>query len=247
MEKKKTMDWILNLVFPEKLYCISCGDILTGNELEEDGLCSECRSALLWNRPKRCCQCGRFLHPVREALICTDCRGRETELERGVVCCEYRGNARKMVMDLKYGGKGYLAKPMGYMMKRAVEELPDFDVIVPVPMYRKKQKIRGYNQAELLAKALAKFSGKACLADCLERIRETVPMSGLSRDERRRMIKNAIRVKRQERIVGKTVLLVDDIFTTGSTGEECGRMLKQAGAEHVFFAAFAATMAWSEV
>lgn len=145
-------------------------------------------------------------------------------------------------MDLKYGGKGYLAKPMGYMMKKTAEELSDFDVIVPVPMYRKKQKIRGYNQAELLAKSLAKFSGKPCLADGLERIRETVPMSGLSWEKRKRAIKNAIRVKGPERIAGKTILLVDDIFTTGSTGEECGRMLKQAGAERVFFAAFAATM-----
>lgn len=241
-KEKSLWEQGLNLVFPEKLYCISCGRILEGEERKkDDSLCSECRRKLLWDAPGRCCRCGRFLNPARESLLCVDCRGREWSLEEGVVCCEYDGDGKRLVLALKYGEKGYLAKPMGYLMEQAVKKLPKYDVIIPVPMYRKKEKIRGYNQAELLARWIGNYSGKSCLKDGLVRVCDTTPMSGLSLEERKRMIKGVIRVKYPEKILGKTVLLVDDIFTTGSTGEECGRVLKEAGAKRVFFSAFAAT------
>jgi ComF family protein len=111
--------------------------------------------------------------------------------------------------------------------------LGDGAVVVPVPLHPRRRRQRGYNQAELLASALARRAGLVVHADALARRKETLPQTGLSAAGRRRNVAGAFWVRRRARIHGKTVVLVDDVYTTGATSRACAAALQQAGARAV--------------
>ena len=117
--------------------------------------------------------------------------------------------------------------------------MEEYDIIVPVPMYKAKLKQRGFCQTTLIAKNLAEFTGKPVSTDNLVRKRNTPAMSGLDEDSRKQNVKNAFGIADAEEFLGKRVLLLDDVLTTGSTADECAYQLKRAGAEKVFLAVFA--------
>ena len=116
-------------------------------------------------------------------------------------------------------------------MSRILEK---YDIIIPVPMYRKKEKRRGYNQTALIARKIAKayknlvYDGKS-----LQKIKDTKMQSSLDKTERRKNIKNAYKVINQQKIKDKKIILLDDIYTTGSTVNECSKVLKQSGAKEI--------------
>ena len=117
----------------------------------------------------------------------------------------------------------------------------EFDIIIPVPMYAAKEKERGYNQAALLGEFLGRRAGAECRCDCLLRVRPTVPMSRLNARQRRENLDGAFLVSRTGKRVlpGKRVLLVDDLYTTGTTVEHCSFLLKACGAAEVTVATVA--------
>ena len=232
---------LLDLVFPGNIYCICCGRPI--DERMPYSLCPSCVRILAWANRENCRKCGKPLGLMPESEFCEDCRKEERPFEQGFVCVRYGRMERDLIHDLKYNGKPYLAEPFGELLaeRLAVEALAP-DLIVPVPMYRPKERSRGYNQATLLAKAIARRSGTPCLPRLLLRTKDTTPMSRLSAEERRENARAVFGVRKDGATLlrGKTVLLVDDVFTTGSTAGSCAEALLSAGADRVYVAAFAA-------
>jgi len=147
-----------------------------------------------------------------------------------------------MLLSFKYGGKTFIGEKLAQIMADRLEtEELETDLIIPVPMHRKKQKKRGYNQAEIIAVRLAKKLRVPYSGGLLLRTEYTAAMSRLTPEERRMNIENAFKVPAyaRGRIAGKRILLVDDIYTTGSTVDSCSRALMTTGAREVRVITFA--------
>ena len=127
------------------------------------------------------------------------------------------------------------------MAERLLATDVQVDLVVPVPMYKAKEKRRGYNQAALLAQCVARERHITYVPHLLLRTRDTLPMSGMGEEERRKNVENLFQInpKQMAEALGRTVLLVDDVFTTGSTASACSEVLLNAGANAVFVLTFA--------
>jgi len=144
----------------------------------------------------------------------------------------YEGALRELIHLLKYRGVTTLAGPLGDMMASALPRDERFDLIMPMPMHWWRQWRRGFNQSFLLAKQLSRRTGIP-FANAGRRTRATPAQAGLSNAQRRRNVAGAIRIRDGARLEDLRVLLVDDVFTTGSTASSCSLALKRAGAGHV--------------
>lgn len=229
-----------SLVYPPDIYCLSCGRPVDPGHVYS--LCEECLNAITWADRKTCRVCGKPLENWYPSETCSECLVSSVYYERGVTCFLYTGGARVMIKDLKYHGKKHNARIFGRILadKILYEEL-DFDVCTPVPMYWKKEYERGYNQATLIAQYTAENLRKPFAPHVLVRTRPTAPMSTLQGAERKKNVRGAFIVPEEQKqwIQNRTVLLVDDIYTTGATMNECARELRKAGAEHVIIASMA--------
>jgi ComF family protein len=162
----------------------------------------------------------------------------------------YAGALRDLIHMLKYDQVRPAANVLGRMLSEVIGDLePRFEdssvLVVPVPLHSAKFRVRGFNQAELIARAALKLSVRRehySLCDGLERTRETLSQIGLSRHQRRENLRGAFRVKSLDTVNGREVLLVDDVFTTGTTVSECARVLRRAGATRVWVATVARTL-----
>ena len=205
------MKRLLELLFPPK--CMLCGKPLgTAEEI-----CQECRSRVLLNTAPPRIDKGAFFDKAAAGLW-------------------YENDVRHAIHGLKYREKQSYARPLARVMAYAFEHKleAEIDLISFVPTNPSTLRKRGYNQAELLARELAKLLNKPCLP-LLEKTRETRPMHGLRPEERRANVLGAYRLCCEGQFVaGKRILLCDDILTTGSTLSECARMLKMDGAAGVF-------------
>lgn len=154
----------------------------------------------------------------------------------------YAGVADRMVKKLKYDRREEyapeLAKHMAAVVARDRDRLAA-DWIVPVPLHHTRRRSRGFNQAEQIARALARLTGMALARRVLRRTRPTESQTFLGREERALNVAGAFAVRRPEGIAGSRVLLVDDVYTTGATLNECARVLREAGAREVVCLAFA--------
>ena len=234
--KEKILRLAGEVLFPENIYCVGCGKPVKKNE--SYSLCEGCREALIYSRPDNCVRCGRFVRK-RETVICEHCGARPPRYDRAAAAVVYNDLSRKIIYDLKYGGKGYLAKNAAELMKSCVENLGEHDIMIPVPVHKNKRKTRGFCQTTLISENLSKITGIPVLKGILIRSKDTLPMSGLGPEERRNNIKDAFYVTDTSRISGRKVLLIDDLLTTGSTAEECARVLKESGASRVSLAVLA--------
>jgi len=137
---------------------------------------------------------------------------------------------------LKFMCRGYIAVRMGRMMAEVVKNEPRYwplDLVIPVPISQPNLMKRGFNQSEVLARNVAKALGLKMLPDVLVRVRETPSQRELTKEERQQNLKGAFDVRDCEKIRGKNILLVDDVYTTGSTAKECATVLLDAGANRV--------------
>lgn len=149
---------------------------------------------------------------------------------------KYENIIRKKIIDYKFNEKSYLYKTFGKIIlnnKKIYSFLKKYDIILCVPMYKEKKKQRGYNQAELITKELAKKLHIDMSLDNLVKIKDTKKQSTLTKTERMQNLKNAFEVKNKGILKNKNVILFDDIFTTGSTVNECCNVLKKAGAKGI--------------
>lgn len=145
---------------------------------------------------------------------------------------EYTGTLRSLIHLFKYGKIAPLADPLGRLLLRTLPRESVFDAIVPMPLHWKRRWQRGFNQAELLARAVAKGTGLH-VCNAVSRRKSTQPQAGLTSAERRANVIGAFNVKRRRGIEGRHVLLIDDVLTTGATAGACAAALKRAGAARV--------------
>jgi ComF family protein len=181
---------------------------------------------------------------------CGLCRRLEPPYIKATAYGSYDGGLRELIHLLKYNGVRPAANVLGRMLAEAIEDLqPHFSdneiLVAPVPLHTRKARQRGFNQSELIARAAIKLktAGRFHLsANLLERCRETTSQIGLSRHQRRENIRGAFRVANPDEVTGREVLIVDDVFTTGTTVSECARILRRAGASKVYVATVARTL-----
>ncbi len=215
------------LVFPPR--CPSCDQLLAP---DEKSFCKSCEKLITKVRGNYCMICGRLMKKSGK-LVCPDCEKFPHIFSEGRSLYEYEGPIRETVYRFKYKGRKSYADAFAYDAVELWDEWikASADLVVPVPMNAKKLKKRGYDQADVLARAIACESGIPYL-HLLDRVRKTVPMKTLSRAERQNNLKNAFQVRDFD-VKLKRVLLVDDIYTTGSTLDACAKALLERGAAEV--------------
>jgi len=202
--------------------------------------------------PLQCVNCGRLLAADNKDRICEDCLSRIIYLNRPIdirlsldriwSVAVYDGVLKELIHQFKYKEKKYLANSLGKLLVDFVEKYlkeERFDYIVPIPLEKARQKKRGYNQAELLARILGEAVDKPILTNLVERRKKTKPQFGLNREERFENLSGAFEISKSgeqdiSTIAGKTVLLLDDLATTGATLNECARVFKEAGVSEVY-------------
>lgn len=221
----------LHTLFPTR--CVGCDEMLTGAEKVLCGVCKD----LITPLPQGCPCCGApFSSPFAlshsPSHLCGQCRTDPPPFDRVTGGCEYEGPLRMLVHRFKFDDRPDLAEEIAPLVWDTV--LPDgADLIVAVPLHPSRLRVRGYNQSLLLAKEIGKTAKIPLLIDTLARIRPTRPQTELSATERAENVKGAFLVRVPDEIAGKGIVLVDDVYTTGSTVRECARVLKEAGAETV--------------
>ena len=209
----------------------------TGEIVDRQGMIS----ARFWPElsfiEKPCCQtCGLpFSFDTPEGTLCASCMESEPKFDLARAAVAYNDASRKLVLDFKYGDRLHAVHTfVPWMARCGAEIISQTDVVVPVPLHPRRLWMRRFNQSALLAAALARSCGKDYISDALLRLRATKQQKGLSRKERLQNVKNAFAVNEKRDVRGKNVLLIDDVFTSGATLNECARALKKSGAEKVF-------------
>jgi len=171
-----------------------------------------------------------------EGAICARCMDDMPYYDRSRSAVVYNDASRKVILNFKFNDKTHYALTfVPWMLRAGADILEDADYIIPVPLHQKKLRFRKFNQSAILAEEIAIRSNKKYLFDGLLRIRETTPQKGLNKKDRLKNISGAFAINQKytEAIQGKNIIIVDDIFTTGATLNECAKVLKDAGANEV--------------
>lgn len=222
---------LVELLFPRR--CPVCGEIV-----EPLGalICPECVHKLEPVKQPTCRKCGKEVFSEQEEY-CMDCKRHSRSFESGVALFRYNEAARRSMAAIKYKNKreylDFYASAMAYRYQKTVKHW-GASVLVPVPVHPSRRRKRGFNQAEELAQRLSRHWGIPVESRLLQRSRKTAPQRDLNPQERLRNLQEAFRVDRSRKIP-ECVILVDDIYTTGSTMEACSRVLMAAGVRKVYF------------
>jgi ComF family protein len=228
----------LHLIYPGT--CWVCGQFLAE---EQAGFCESCRSALTHEPHPTCPRCASSVGPFVDLEGgCTRCRAESFAFDQSLRLGPYEGLLRDVVLRQKHAHGEGLAEIVG---KLWAEHLGDrlrhlkADVVIPVPLHWRKHLTRGYNQSQAMARELAAALGIPCKPRWLRRIRHTQPQTEQTPAARRENVRDAFRARTGLSLQGKTVLLVDDVMTTGSTASEAARALKATRPARVIVAVLA--------
>ena len=237
---RRWIDGLQDLVFPPQLYCLSCGALI--DPTRTYGLCDACITKFSWATGKTCDKCGKPLPAESLHDTCYDCRTTAHSFDRGYTCASYGLYERLLISDFKERGKDYAGKAIAEAMYDRLQELAlTADLLTAVPAGKWKTARRGYDQTRVVAQMLA---GRMAIPyrELLVRTRHTRAMRTLGAGERRANVQGAFSVfkGRETIIAGKKILLLDDVYTTGSTLDACAGVLKEAGAARVDVLTFAA-------
>jgi ComF family protein len=230
MELATAFKPLVNLVLPPR--CPGCG-VLVEDDLQ---FCGDCWGRLRFISDPSCASCGKpFADGRDDDLSCAECLAKPPLHDGIKAAVLYDDLSRSIVLRLKHGGKIGLAR---LVAKHLVRHLPGDAtgvVLVPVPLHRWRLWRRGFNQSILIARALAARRGLPVETDVLRRTRATPPLKGMTRKQRAIAVRGVfdIPASQRDRIAGRHVLLVDDVYTTGATASACVRLLKKAGAARV--------------
>ena len=219
---------VLDAVLPPQ--CLACGAIVD----TPHRLCGTCFRGIDHIAAPQCAVCGLpFEIDMESDALCAGCAADRPPFNRARAAMRYGGVARDMILALKHGDRTHTAPGLGRLMAAAGGDLlATSDVCVPVPLHRWRLARRRFNQAALLARALRQHADFLLLPGALRRIRQTPSQGGLSRAGRHRNVRGAFRLdpRANDRIDSRTILLIDDVYTTGATVAECARVLRRAGA-----------------
>ncbi len=226
----------IDLLYPPR--CPICHAFLKHFDRPAEGFCPDCLGAFSKLASPLCPICGRpFLSGIQEDHVCEECLRKRPFFDKALAPYLYNGRIMDAVHQYKYRGKAQMARALGPLVasfgREWMKEEKDL-VVMPVPLHRKRLRKRGFNQSLLLARHVAPRLGAPVDYRSLCRIRDTQVQTGLKREERRKNVKRAFEVVDRDAVKGKTILLVDDVATTGSTLNECARVLKRAGCAKVY-------------
>ena len=215
MRQKSSVPKILNLIYPPM--CGICG------KFNDNFLCPKCQKIL-----------------ENEAVFGID-KYEKIKIEKNLqerkyfnehlYIFEYEGIIRRIILKYKFQDKAYLYKTfVNFLLKNKnfFEFIKKYDTIIPVPNRRKRRAVRGYNQSELIVKEIANFTNLKEESDCLFKIKNVIEQSKLNKEERQKNIQGAYELRNKEKLYKNKILLVDDIYTTGSTVNECSKVLRGA-------------------
>jgi ComF family protein len=221
------------LVFPSP--CQVCGVLLEGPG--EKVVCRTCLERLNPAGSPFCLCCGRFFDGAGEPHVCAGCLRDRPPFSRHRSAARYDGLVKDIILLYKYRGYEVLSRALANFVVKSLDREEDLwsgvEAVVPVPLHPAKEKSRGFNQARLLAKKLAAEKRLPLLAGNLKKVRPTAAQTSLEARARESNLRGAFRVARSAGVAGKIILLVDDVYTTGSTIRECSTTLKKAGAREV--------------
>jgi ComF family protein len=249
---RRAAESLFSVLFPSN--CRICGlPLLNVSRLP---VCTECLAGIHAIRGKVCSICGeRVLSSYAQedsdgVLRCPVCRRVERPFLRAVAFGSYDGELRELIHLLKYNGVRPAANVLGRTLAQALAQLRcEFGaaevLVIPVPLYRGKRRQRGFNQAELITRSALKALGDQRLvlaADALVRTRETQSQIGLTSHQRGENMRGAFAVANAGAVEGREIILVDDVYTTGTTATECAKVLRRAGAVKVWVATAARTL-----
>ena len=228
---KSIIDKAMNVQFPTKLTCNLCGREV----FRQENFCADCEKEFTYIENVYCDTCGR--KQLKPVSACASCKGWQVDKARSVF--EYLGGAAKLIKQLKYDGKKYLADIMGeYMAKIYVNNFFAPDIITFVPMTDKEQFSRGFNHSLALAEGLAKIVDNEVIDLFIKKF-DTKNQAGLTLEERQKNLKDSFGLIDKKFVKDKKVLITDDVLTTGATSGELAGLLKESGAKSVYLLTFA--------
>ena len=222
------LDLVLDFIYPENISCILCNKPI--KKINTYSLCKDCFKELNFIQDG-CIKCGKpiIYHSLEKIDICgcSYCFNKSFYFDKAISCIEYSNISKSMILGFKYKNKTYMAKYIANIMKEKLDlENIKFDYITFVPLHKKRMRKRGFNQSEKIAKELSKIIDIPIL-DCIHRKSNTNKLYNLNRKERKIELRNAFLVKEDIKYAkDKDILLIDDIFTTGSTVNEISKILK---------------------
>lgn len=237
---------LLEVIFPENLNCVLCK--MPISKVNDYSMCRYCYDDLIILNDI-CHVCGKPIINVNlneEVVVdgCDFCQSKTFVFDRNISIVEYNDKSKLLIFGLKYGLKTHYYKIMGKIMTDQIKTkyldiLKEYDYISFMPLNIKRQLDRGFNQAELLAEYISNELN-ICLLSCIERSKDTKKLYKLDARQRSRELKNAFKIKSDcyEKINGKNIIIVDDVFTTGSSMNECAKILKVNGANKILSLSF---------
>ena len=223
---------LLDLLYPPR--CALCDALLPAVEAGAP-TCAPCRERLAFVEPPLCPRCGQPAEkPGAENRVCLRCRNERRYFRAARSVLRYQDGADRLVLDFKFHDQVHLRRFFGGLLRDRFP-FPDarYDRIVPVPLHPERLRWRGYNQSLLLAREVARRVGVPVEAAGFVRVKNTRPQVGLRGLERRTNVRGAFHARPLAAWEGARLLLVDDVFTSGSTASECAKVLRIAGARTV--------------
>ena len=228
MKIKEFISKILNKLYVRDYRCIICN-----REIHHDSrysMCDKCRNALPFIK-NPCVKCGG---DIASGHVCTNCKSNMPIFEKNIVALNYVSPITTLIYKLKYENAQYLARPLGQILVDTyIESDYNIDYIIPVPIHTNRRKSRGYNQVELLLPAFDKIN-IPYYTDIVERIIDTPHQTGLSRKDRLTNLDGSFKVIDKKQVKGKSILIIDDVYTTGATLNELSKVLYKAKAKTVY-------------
>ncbi len=226
---KKVLWWFRELLFPRR--CPVCDKpVKPAGKL----ICNGCRTKLVYVPEKHCMKCGRSL-PKERIEYCYDCERKRHRYIQGKSLYEYT-NAAQSIYRFKYGKRKEYAEFFGKEMAEHFAKtirLWQPQALIPVPIHKERERTRGYNQAGLLAVELGKQIGIPVVTDLIVRHRKTIPLKELKASERENNLKRAFKIGKND-VKLSTIIIIDDIYTTGSTVNAMAEVLKTAGIDKIY-------------
>lgn len=229
---RRVLNRFLHLLFPGR--CPMCDELLGRAETY---ICDACRAEVKFTEEPYCMKCGKTV--FQEEEFCNDCLRHIHVFDRGRTLLLYEGPVKKSIYRFKYAGRKEYAEAYAYLTE---QKLGDYirsvqpDAFVPVPLHRERFRKRGYNQAELFGAALGRRMGIPVEAKIAKRTKNTLPQKELDLAMRQNNLKKAFKICRND-VKLNTIIIIDDIYTTGSTIDALAECFREAGVSRIYFLA----------